>query len=265
MYTCINCGAHVDKLYRRYSPSVLKIVKCENCGKFADKYVEYDPVIVLVDLVLLEKPAYRHLLYNNDFNAYWKLLIVLILGESFRQWTNREEQLKASGLIPSPSSPLLLSSVNHRPEYKFEFRNETMDLVGFQSERDFYFLLGHTALALGGFACAVLFFTELRWRVFGGRPSSYEPKHLVRALVIGGCAKLLDLLSIVWHHVDPEPHGFLIYGYTVLCLLTAYSVVCESGRASSLIALTVGLWVHNYVYKILGQYLPTTNVTLLQT
>ncbi|XP_023247050.1 protein ARV1 isoform X2 [Copidosoma floridanum] len=238
MYTCINCGAHVDKLYRRYSPSVLKIVKCENCGKFADKYVEYDPVIVLVDLVLLEKPAYRHLLYNNDFNAYWKLLIVLILGESFRQWTN---------------------------QYKFEFRNETMDLVGFQSERDFYFLLGHTALALGGFACAVLFFTELRWRVFGGRPSSYEPKHLVRALVIGGCAKLLDLLSIVWHHVDPEPHGFLIYGYTVLCLLTAYSVVCESGRASSLIALTVGLWVHNYVYKILGQYLPTTNVTLLQT
>lgn len=28
MYTCINCGVEVEELYRRYSPSVLKVLKC---------------------------------------------------------------------------------------------------------------------------------------------------------------------------------------------------------------------------------------------
>lgn len=28
MYSCINCDAEIDELYRRYSPSVLKVLKC---------------------------------------------------------------------------------------------------------------------------------------------------------------------------------------------------------------------------------------------
>lgn len=28
MYTCINCGIEVEELYRKYSPSVLKVLKC---------------------------------------------------------------------------------------------------------------------------------------------------------------------------------------------------------------------------------------------
>lgn len=28
MYICINCGVKVAELYRRYSPSVLKVLKC---------------------------------------------------------------------------------------------------------------------------------------------------------------------------------------------------------------------------------------------
>lgn len=37
----------------------------------ADKYVEYDPVIVIIDLVLLRKEAYRHVLYNTQFKVYY--------------------------------------------------------------------------------------------------------------------------------------------------------------------------------------------------
>lgn len=28
MYRCVNCGAEVEELYRRYCPSVLKLLKC---------------------------------------------------------------------------------------------------------------------------------------------------------------------------------------------------------------------------------------------
>jgi hypothetical protein len=35
----------------------------------ADKYIEYDPVIVMIDLVLLNEQAYRHILYNSSFHV----------------------------------------------------------------------------------------------------------------------------------------------------------------------------------------------------
>ncbi|XP_058802014.1 protein ARV1 [Phymastichus coffea] len=252
MYTCINCGAQVDELYRRYSPSVLKVVKCENCGNLADKYIEYDPVIVLVDLVLLEKPAYRHLLYNSDFNAYWKLMIVLILGESYRIWSSYENSEMSTAVNYLDSVFALFDHTNHGST--------------FQSERNFYFLLCHTTLSLAVFACVVLLITELRWLLLGKRPPRYQPLDLVRALVVGGCAKLLGLLGIIWQHVTPELHNLIIYGYTVLCLLTAYSVVCDSGRTGSLIGLIGGLLAHNYVYNVIPElYLSTANMTMLQT
>lgn len=28
MYRCVNCGAEIEELYRRYSPNVLKLLKC---------------------------------------------------------------------------------------------------------------------------------------------------------------------------------------------------------------------------------------------
>lgn len=191
----------------------------ENCGNLADKYIEYDPVIVLVDLVLLEKPAYRHLLYNSNFNAYWKLMIVLILGESFRKWTSYEEESRAR----DNSALSSFSSSNNWTDPVFELFASSSAPFVFQGERNFYLLLAHTALSLAAFVWVVLLITELRWMIIGSRPHRYKPTDLVRALIIGGCAKLLGLLGIVWQHAAPEPHHILIYGYTVLCLLTAYS------------------------------------------
>ncbi|EJU04649.1 hypothetical protein DACRYDRAFT_104528 [Dacryopinax primogenitus] len=36
-----------------------------NCHSFADPYVEHDPLIVLLDLILLKRGVYRHLLFNH--------------------------------------------------------------------------------------------------------------------------------------------------------------------------------------------------------
>ncbi|XP_012273772.1 protein ARV1 [Orussus abietinus] len=224
MYTCINCGTELGELYRRYSPSVLKVLKCEKCGALADKYIEYDPAIVLVDLVLLEKPAYRHLLYNSGFKSYWKLLIALLLGESFRIWYTVDSN--------DPES-FAAHSMGHND--------------GFKREENFYVLLVHTALSLGAFVCTVIGMTEVRWLIMGRKPRKYKATDLGRALIVGGFAKLLGLLGIIWRHTSPDLHYALIHGYTVLCLLTAYSVVCESGRGGSLVGLTGGLLAHTYV------------------
>ncbi|XP_026745115.1 protein ARV1 [Trichoplusia ni] len=87
-YKCVNCGERAAALYRTYGPTVLKLTKCENCKGVVDKYIEYDPVIVMIDLVLMSKEAQRHVLYNTEFKSYWKLVIILIMLETYGVWRN---------------------------------------------------------------------------------------------------------------------------------------------------------------------------------
>ncbi|XP_011146512.1 protein ARV1 [Harpegnathos saltator] len=226
MYVCINCGAECKELFRRYCPSVLKVLKCEECGLSADKYIEYDPVIVFVDLILIEKPAYRHLLYNSDFKSYWKLSVILWLAESSRAWSSCETN-------------------------KAELTASKIDLVhndALQDECNFYNLLLHTALAFAAFVCAVVIVTELKWFIIREKPYKYSVRDLSYALITGGCGKLLGLLGIVWRHIASGPYYILIQGYTVLCLLTAYSVVCKTGKGGSLIGLISGFLLYGYIH-----------------
>ncbi|XP_051160758.1 protein ARV1 [Leptopilina boulardi] len=237
MYTCTNCGAEVANLYRRYSPSVLKVLKCNSCGYLADKYIEYDPVIVLLDLILLQKSAYRHLFYNSNFKSYWKLMIVLILGESFQKWLD---------------SSISLSDNEERKD-------------SFEGEKNLYIILIQTTLSLSALICTIIISMELRWFFICKRPEMYKSRNLVKALIIGRYPNLLGLLGIVWKHNSPKLHNFLIYGYELLCLLTAYSVVSDSEKSGSLIVLILGLLAHNSVSSGLFE-MPQliSNVTLMQ-
>ncbi|CAH0758905.1 unnamed protein product [Diatraea saccharalis] len=85
-FKCVNCGEPAAALYKTYGPSVTKLTKCMKCKLVVDKYVEYDPVIVMIDLVLMSKEAQRHILYNTEFKSYWKLLIILVMLETYGVW-----------------------------------------------------------------------------------------------------------------------------------------------------------------------------------
>lgn len=101
-----------------------------------------------------------------------------------------------------------------------------MDLIHdnrLQDHCNIYNLLLHTALAFAAFICIVVVMTELKWFIIGKKPYKYSVKDLSCALIVGGCGKLLGLLGIVWQHIASGPYYLLIQGYTVLCLLTAYS------------------------------------------
>jgi hypothetical protein len=55
----------VQTLYTSYSLSNIRLTACPQCNKFADKYVEYDNVLIFIDLLLLRPQAYRHMVYNT--------------------------------------------------------------------------------------------------------------------------------------------------------------------------------------------------------
>ncbi|CAK5269425.1 unnamed protein product [Mycena citricolor] len=69
MPICTTCTAAVPFLYTVYdSKSNLRLHQCEKCHSFADPYVEHDSFILLLDLILLKRDVFRHLLYNRGTN-----------------------------------------------------------------------------------------------------------------------------------------------------------------------------------------------------
>lgn len=62
---CINCCLSVDTLFVVYSGQHIRLTVCPNCQNVVDKYVEQDPVLLFIDLLLLKPGAYRHLAFNK--------------------------------------------------------------------------------------------------------------------------------------------------------------------------------------------------------
>ncbi|KAI0314303.1 Arv1-like family-domain-containing protein [Amylostereum chailletii] len=66
MPLCIHCTQPVPYLYTIYqSARNVRLEQCPSCHAFADPYVEHDRLIVLLDLILLKRGVYRHLLFNR--------------------------------------------------------------------------------------------------------------------------------------------------------------------------------------------------------
>ena len=61
MPICIECRYPVKTLYTEYSGADdrssghgVRLTVCKNCGRFCDKYVEHDYVVLFIDLVLIK-------------------------------------------------------------------------------------------------------------------------------------------------------------------------------------------------------------------
>ncbi|BAE59937.1 unnamed protein product [Aspergillus oryzae RIB40] len=66
MPICIECSYPVSHLYSTYSRADdrslgkgVRLTQCPRCQRFADKYVEYDFVVIFIDLVLIKPQAWR--------------------------------------------------------------------------------------------------------------------------------------------------------------------------------------------------------------
>ncbi|XP_033158089.1 protein ARV 2 isoform X2 [Drosophila mauritiana] len=81
-FVCVNCGHRVKELFKKYS-NTMKTTQCDKCHQITDKYIEFEEFIILIDALLLDSCAFRHIIYNGDFKLYWKVSLVVLLLESF--------------------------------------------------------------------------------------------------------------------------------------------------------------------------------------
>lgn len=223
LYTCVNCGSQVQELFKQYSPAVLKLVHCGKCHKIADKYIEYDPVIVMIDLVLLNEQAYRHVLYNSPSQNHWRLAVILVLFEAYSEWMTHKD-VKSSG--KSHTSPYDL----------------------FEGEQSFYFECLQTVVGSSMLLLLTYTLTWLRWWVHAEcRPQNYRNIILWNALVLSNCGKFLMIPSLIWGEIGTETHSLFIMGYTFLSQLKVYSVVCNTSKVGAGFIIFFGLVAKYYL------------------
>uniref|UniRef100_A0A8C9LZW3 Protein ARV n=1 Tax=Piliocolobus tephrosceles TaxID=591936 RepID=A0A8C9LZW3_9PRIM len=118
-YRCIECNQEAKELYRDYNHGVLKITICKSCQKPVDKYIQYDPVIILINAILCKAQAYRHILFNTQINIHGKLCIFCLLCEAYLRWWQLQD-----------------SNQNTAPD----------DLIRYAKEWDFYRMFAIAAL-----------------------------------------------------------------------------------------------------------------------
>ena len=77
---CVECGVNISKLFEEPLKGNITLVTCENCGKIADKYIEYEYTLILLNLILCKTQVYRHILFNINFCSTTKDISKLFLA-----------------------------------------------------------------------------------------------------------------------------------------------------------------------------------------
>ncbi|PAV83263.1 hypothetical protein WR25_19814 [Diploscapter pachys] len=179
-YKCINCLAESDSLYQKYSEGVIRLTECKNCKKIVDRYIEYETVMVVVDMLLHYMEAYRHILYNMKIKNYTRLIVIFLFCDAYDKWITRKE------------------AVGDAPIYELEWI--------------FYIALLRSATEMGVFILMVL---GLEWLMrFKQADSNKTPSRwifLTLSTILGFYGNVAVVLSIVFRLSDQLSYRLVLH------------------------------------------------------
>ncbi|KAI9298681.1 hypothetical protein K502DRAFT_311132 [Neoconidiobolus thromboides FSU 785] len=114
MPACIECGYGVNRLYIEYGKGNVVLTKCTRCHRFADKYIEHDLVILVIDMVLHKPQVYRHLIFNRieycDVglpSSIKRLEVLIILFDIYIKWFQIERIFESTSCTWLNLPPLI--------------------------------------------------------------------------------------------------------------------------------------------------------------
>ncbi|XP_018120684.1 protein ARV1 isoform X2 [Xenopus laevis] len=184
----------------------------KSCQKPVDKYIEYDPVIILINAMLCKAQAYRHVLFNTSINIHGKLCIFCLLCEAYTRWL----QLPGSSNITDPE-----------------------DIIRYAKEWDFYRLFGIAALEQTAYLTGVFIVLCL------ARPKSLHSYSdfalLLKALLLSNYGKLLLIPAVIWEHDYTNLCLRLITLFVLTSNMQAIRVTLNVSRRLSFLAILCGL------------------------
>lgn len=121
---CVECLTPVQCLYLLYHHAHVRTTVCHGCGSVADRYIEYDHVVLFIDMLLLKPQAFRHVALNQleqEWGRQWagvlrlttRICILMGLFDVYLTWAYEERSGRQAGLAPL----VLLTSITQQYAY----------------------------------------------------------------------------------------------------------------------------------------------------
>ncbi|UNI22082.1 hypothetical protein JDV02_008004 [Purpureocillium takamizusanense] len=199
MPICIECRHPVNTLWTQYSGAGdkstghnIRLTVCRKCGRFCDKYVEHDFVVLFIDLVLIKPQVYRHLLHNTLMRdgdrfdpSIIRLGVLLLLFDVYLTWARIEKQTIPDAL-PGESN---LGKLAQQP-------------IVLQ----YLFFLILCAISTMAFHLSIRFLTSSLLsplNALGIMPRHARPNSVSTALLVSSSTKLFPILMVIWDYDVP--------------------------------------------------------------
>ncbi|TPX76309.1 hypothetical protein CcCBS67573_g02444 [Chytriomyces confervae] len=240
-YRCIHCAAPIRALFREYSKGNIRLEQCGVCKKgFADQYIENDPIVVFIDMVLLKKPVFRHLIHNRlsydsrGFNGtVAKLALILVLFEVYVKWFKLEK-------LYGRSDFLLVESLHYQ-----YFCILCLCVVGKKARISVFVFLDLLLLSVSKeFVIWHLSIRSAVWMLY--KPESRETRKLdwynklSMSLIISSYGKLFLLLMAIWDYNELE-YAWTLNVFVVLSNLEALSAFLDTGYVATSALIFTGV------------------------
>ncbi|XP_046390773.1 protein ARV1 isoform X2 [Ischnura elegans] len=183
----------------------------------ADKYIEYDPVIVIIDLALLNRQAYRHVIFNTSFKNHWKLAIIMLIVEAYYNWS-KLNNIKISKDVPG------------------------IHTAFFQGENNFYVLFVKSAIDVIVVFCTISILTYLLWTMYPSkRPECFSKEVLWKSLVLSNFGTFMLILHMTWGTPESIDPMIFVVTYIFLSQIQALSAACHSSRCLAFVGASAAL------------------------
>ncbi|KAL3873051.1 hypothetical protein ACJMK2_036212 [Sinanodonta woodiana] len=244
-FVCVNCGCDAKRLYQEYNKSVIRIEHCDYCGQVVDKYVEFDPVIIFLDALLLKKQALRHILLNSGIQSCWKFTLVLLICETFTKLLQKSHV---------PSSGLSTNKVDWQEPDHVIYSAMEWDLYK-------YFIL--SLIELGSFLFGMTVWLLL-WKCFFRKDADLPSASvLLQGLVLSSFGQVCMLPMMIW---GLQEHINVCH---ILCRIFTFSANVQTARVLcpvwsfgvSLVSVLFGYTLSQMTIQQLSQWLNFKDIT----
>lgn len=252
MPICVECRFPVRTLYTEYSGAGdkssghgVRLTVCQNCGRFCDKYVEHDYVVLFIDLVLIKPQVYRHLLHNTFMReedrfdpSIIRLGILLLLFDVYLTWARIEKQTSSSAATSYDTANFL--RLAQKP-------------IVFQ----YLFFLILCAISTLAFHLSIRFLTSSPYSPLvklGLLPRYSRPNSVSTALLVSSSTKLFPILMVIWEYDVPAAARSLGWavvannvealkilldcGYGMAAIIAAFGVITRSVIGGGILWIT---------------------------
>ncbi|KAK3990097.1 Arv1-like family-domain-containing protein [Cladorrhinum sp. PSN332] len=265
MPICIECRHPVKTLWREGSGPAgsgqgaaghnIRLTVCKNCGRFCDKYVEHDFVVLFIDLVLIKPQVYRHLLHNTLMKSekdefapsIVRLGVLLLLFDVYLTWARVERQGTGTstgtgtgtgdGGNGNPNGNL-----NGSGNWNGNAGPPPPPLEGWGIGGQYLFFLVLCTLSTGAFHASIRFLTSSKYSPLswlGILPIYSRPNSVSTALLVSSSTKLFPILMVIWEYDVPAAARSL--GWAVVANnVEALKILLDCGYGVAALLATAG-------------------------